>query len=366
MIRSSLVAVLASACLIVAPAAAVSSLAFVRPYTIQGEFVDDDGHVATDLSGLACTALPARHCLAVNDENQTAQFATIEDGRILPQSTIPLIGTQPSAATLGMAPEITTCPAGAKKYKEFDGEAVAYAAPYFYVVGSHGCGRHNQAFRLSSFLLARIRVDSRARPVDAQGHPLSEAAAGQAVETTYRLSDVLQRAPAVSAFFGKGLDEAANGLNIEGLAVVDDMLFVGLRAPSLEGKAYILGALLADLFAAGHAPAAAVPEVLAVELGPPTAKIGIRDLALFQDRLLILAGPAQEQSDVAYSLFLVEPRAGAKPTPVAAIPDLTKDGKRMKAESMTVLDAEGDTLRLLIMFDGLRNGEPREYRVSLK
>ena len=146
--------------------------------------------------------------LAVNDENQTAQFATLEDGRILPQSTITLIGKQPSAATLGKAPEVTTCPQPDKKYKEFDGEAVAYAAPYFYVVGSHGCGRNNQAFRLSSFLLARIRVDSQARPVDAQGHPLSAAAAGHAVDTTYRLSDALQRAPDVDdVLFEDGLVE---------------------------------------------------------------------------------------------------------------------------------------------------------------
>jgi Protein of unknown function (DUF3616) len=366
MSRSSLVTIVASACLVAATAATAGSLAFVRTYSLQGDFVDDDGNVATDLSGLACTALPARYCLAVNDENQTAQFATIEDGRIRPQATIPLIGPQPSAATVGTAPAVTTCPAGAKKYKEFDGEAVAYAAPYFYVVGSHGCGRNNQAFRLSSFMLARIRVDSHARPVDAQGQPLSAAAAGQAVETTYRLADVLQRASDVRAFFGTGLDEASNGLNIEGLAVAGGKLFVGLRAPSMQGQAYILGVALADLFAAGPAPSVAEPEVMAVELGPPTAKLGIRDLAPFQDQLLLLAGPAQEQDDVAYSLFLVEPRAGAKPTPVASIPDLIQDGKRMKAESVTILDARDDTLHVLIMFDGPRNGAPHEYRVSLK
>jgi hypothetical protein len=38
----------------------------------------------------------------------------------------------------------------------------------------------------------------------------------------------------------------------------------------------------------------------------------------------------------------------------------------MKAESVTVLDAHGDTLRVLIMFDGPPNGAPREYRITLK
>src|SRR4030095_5210819 len=102
--------------------------------------------------------------------------------------------------------------------------------------------------------------------VDAQGNQLSAAAAENAVETTYRISDLLQRASEVSAFFGKSLDEASNGLNIEGLAVAGDKLFVGLRAPSLDGKAYMLGASLADLFAAGNAPFVAVPEVIVVEL----------------------------------------------------------------------------------------------------
>src|SRR5215216_6425195 len=108
MIRSSIVAVAMSVCMVAATAAGAGSIEFVRAYSMQGDFVDDDGNVAQDLSGFACTALPARHCLAVNDENQTAQFATLEDGRIIPQATIPLIGTQPSAATVGKAPEGTT------------------------------------------------------------------------------------------------------------------------------------------------------------------------------------------------------------------------------------------------------------------
>jgi hypothetical protein len=251
------------------------------------------------------------------------------------------------------------------EFKDFDGEAVAYAAPYFYVIGSHGCGRKHGAFHPSSFILARIRVDSQGRPVDAQGRQVSEAASGDAVETTYRISDLLQHPSAVSPFFGKRLEEVYNGLNIEGLAVVGDKLFVGLRAPSVEGKAYIVGASLIDLFAPGNAPAAGKPEVIAIQLGPKTSRMGIRDLAPYKDRLLVLAGPAQHQSDVSYSLFIVEPRRGVRPTPIAAIPDVIEDSKRLSAESLTILNAQDDELRILIMFDGPKNGEPREYRVSL-
>ena len=84
------------------------------------------------------------------------------------------------------------------------------------------------------------------------------------------------------------------------------------------------------------------------------------DSVSFEFRLHLIFGL------LSYSLFIVEPRAGATPTPVASIPDLIKDGKRMKAESVTILDAQGDTLRILILFDGPRNGEPHEYRLSFK
>jgi hypothetical protein len=199
-----------------------------------------------------------------------------------------------------------------------------------------------------------------------RGIPCPPLLSGKPSKRRTALQTCCSGRPTCASSSAPDLDEASNGLNIEGLAVAGGKLFVGLRAPSLHGKAYILGVALAELFAAGHAPSVAEPEVMAVELGPPTAKLGIRDLAPFQDQLLLLAGPAQEQDDVAYSLFLVEPRAGAKPTPVASLPDLIQDGKRMKAESVTILDAQDDTLRVLIMFDGPRNGAPHEYRVSLK
>lgn len=341
--------------------AQAASVERVREYTVGPKnFLDDDDDTAVDISGFACTAVPARHCLAVNDENQTAQFARIEDGRIAPGDEIPLID-KPSPSTLGTAPSVA-CPKGEKKFKEFDGEAVAYAAPYFYVVGSHGCGRKHDVFRLSSFILARVRVNAEGQPVDAHGNILSAADAGRAVETTYRLADVLPRAGEAGAAFGKSLN-GANGLNIEGLAVIEDRLLVGLRAPSLNGNAFIVEASIADLFAPGHGRSQSAPKVLPIDLGADT---GIRDIARHGSELLVLSGPAQNQSGP-YTLSLFEPKEGAKARPIGAveIPDVVIDGERPKAEGLTILDVQGKTLRVLIMFDLLPNGGPREYRVTL-
>ena len=254
-----------------------------------------DGLGPADLSGIACIPIEqgkAYRCLAVNDETQTAQFATVEDGKIEAGEEIRLIGESPDPETVGARPRSVPCPKITDDFEELDGEGVAYAAPYFYIVGSHGCSRKKGKFRLSTFILARIRVDREGRPVDEAGNVLTGSQAHEAVETTYRLSDLLPRAKEAGAYFGKKLDADTKGLTIEGIAVQGENLFVGLRAPSLDGRAFIVRANVDELFRPGRepAPATALMETIPVALGPD---VGIRDLAPLPDgRLLILAGAA--------------------------------------------------------------------------
>src|SRR4051794_36251117 len=248
------------------------------PYAVAGELAGGrPGEEARDISGVAC--LPSagsapKRCLVVNDENRTAQFVTLDAGTVVPGEEVTLIGTEPSETTLGRAPTFETCPKNEVEFSDLDGEGVAYAAPYFYVVGSHGCSRKG-AFRLSSFILARFRVDADGAPVGPDGEALP-AGVQPPIETTYRLSDLFRSAPALRPFFGKGLDERSNGLNLEGIAVIGDRLFAGLRAPSVSGKAFLVEASVADLFAPGRDPAQAAPVVIPLALGEAS---GIRDLA---------------------------------------------------------------------------------------
>jgi hypothetical protein len=303
------------------------------------------GKAARDVSGLAC--LPpsdgVRRCLLANDENVFAQFATLKGERIAPGKTIALIGTTPSPATLGAKPSVA-CPKRGG-FGEFDGEGVAYAAPYFYVAGSHGCSRNTGEFRLSSFQLARIKVDGAGRPD------------GQA-ELTYRLGDALKVAGAAGVFFGRDL-MSADGLNLEGLAVTGDRLWAGLRAPAPADKAVLVGASLAELFAPGHEPLRSAPEIVAFDAGKGR---GIRDLAALSDgRLVALAGPRQDE-DVPYALVLVDPRQPAAARQLGELPDR----KKAKAEAIALLAETRNSLSLLIGYDGLKDGGFEEYHLPLK
>lgn len=315
------------------------------PYTVAAPLEGKHGDTAADISGIACLPPESggpRTCLTIDDESRKAQFVTIRGRAIEPGATLKLVGKKPSNSTLGRPPE-ATCPNGVVKSKDLDGEAVAYAAPFFYVSGSHGCARKKGTFQLSSFVLARVEV---------QGREVV------AVETTYRLSDALRRDPKL--LFANDL-MLRNGLNLEGLAVVGDRLYAGLRAPSLQGNAFLVSVSATSLFTPGSGPLEATAQdgIIALHLGENT---GVRDLAPLPDgRLLVLAGPAQEQADVPYALFVAEPRNGGALRKLGNLAPLRGAEAAGKAEAVAVLDSD----RILVFFDGLPNGGPREYRIKL-
>lgn len=307
------------------------------------DFAGKKRKAARDISGIACRP-PAGgewRCLVVNDESKAAQFATLTQTTIKPERPLPLIGDAAPAAS-GRQPTIS-CPKPGG-FGEFDGEGVAYADRVFYVVGSHGCSRHSGEYRPSSFLLARV-----APGTGETGTP----------ELSWRVTDLLAATGEVAPYLGKPLDAAANGLNIEGLAVVGDKLWLGLRAPSLDGRAFLVGGSTAELFKPGGEPLAEKPQLLAFPAG---TQRGVRDLAPLADgRLLVLVGPAQEQ-DLPYAILLLDP---ADPAATRELGEL-RSYKDAKAEALTVLAQERDELRVLVGYDGVRNGGFEEYRLKLR
>jgi Protein of unknown function (DUF3616) len=329
----------------------------LTPMQLSGAFAGKkNNETATDLSGISCLAPKgnSRVCLAVNDENKNAQFLTIDGDRMTVGEPITLIGDGPDGQTLGTPPKKLDCSEGEGKFGDLDGEGVAFSPPFFYVVGSHGCSRNKNEFKLGSFILSRIRVDDAGRPV-----------AQDAVQNTYRVSDILEHAGDAAKSFGKDL-KTEHGLNIEGIAADGDRLWFGLRAPLEKGQAFLVEASAKDLFAAGHdhSKANPIPPVNIALDG-----LGIRDLAMLPDkRLLVLAG-ATEGPEVPFRVFIANPADG-KTQDLGRLPAVTGivDNVQVtgKAEAITVLEIDADRIRAVVMFDGLPNGAPQIAEIPLK
>jgi hypothetical protein len=329
-----------------------------RIYQVSKPFTNDRGHVAMDISGVACMPSDAARspCVVIDDQGRFAQVASLENGRIAAGARLPLVGVEASKDTLGQPPSRAGCSGGVGKYKDLDGEAVAYASPFFYVVGSHGCGRHSGKYRSSSFILARI---PQAGVVSALSDP-AFIFDPSSVKTTYRLSEGLAAAPVVGPFFTRDLRDA-NGLNIEGLVVSGGILFAGLRAPTLDGMAFIVAVEVEKLFRPGAPINESDVRVISVPLGSDR---GIRDLALLNDgRLLVLSGPAHD-ARLPFEIYILNTADGT--TALVGVLGLLTDAPNAKAEAIFVLSQKDNVVDVLVMFDGLPNGVPREYRLSLK
>jgi hypothetical protein len=313
--------------------------------SVRGQISGKGGGAAEDISGMACMPKtgPETRCLLINDENTSAQFVSLNGSVLQPGAVLPIIGRVAPDNAVGTPPSITC--AGVKKFSDLDGEGVAYGDQQFYVVGSHGCSRNSNNFRLSSFVLARVSMAGAGETV-------------KSVELSYRLSDVLVAATQVGDRFGKPLDTVGNGLNIEGLAISGGKLWVGLRAPVDDGKAYLIGAPIRELFAPGDSKWIGVPDVRVL---PLSAGRGIRDLAsLSMDRLLLLSGPAQHQ-DIDYRLHMVDLKTSAPPILIGVLENVPGG----KAEVVAVLGESPEILEFVVMFDSVKNGGGLIYRVKL-
>lgn len=309
--------------------------------TVAGHF-GAYGEPSEDLSGLACDwqreGVPMR-CLAIEDEGQQAQWAFFDGAILRAGQRFDLLGV---GAPLGTPPD-GICAESDTDSDELDGEGAAYSDGIFYVTGSHGCSRYGDAYRPASFVVARIAPDD----------PVGEIRPGTvAIATSHRLSGMMRRDPALAPFFGTSL-LAANGLTIEGLAVDGERMVFGLRAPAIDGAAFLFETSATALFS---------PDIVGpgrsvrVSLGADT---GIRDLAFLPDgRLLILSGSAQEQ-DVPYRIHL---RTDDGAVTELATVDAWPGGK---AEAMAIVGMAANVATVMILFDGLSDGSPQRIDVDL-
>jgi hypothetical protein len=302
-----------------------------------------------NLSGAACSPRSNfNFCLAVNDEKKYAQFFTVGERSLRPTDLIRLLPDEVDGVEMD----------------EIDAEAVAVsdadAVPaYFYVTGSHGLSRTSGEFRPSQFYVFRF-------PLDGDGMPafsFSDENSASEIERSCRLGSIIAGDEVLGAFYRAPLD--GNGANIEGMAAKGRDLYFGFRGPSVDGNAFVLRLPESALFpddctvpaASSDAAQAdtAEGERFAIRLGEG---IGIRDLVAVPGGFLILTGLAADVDGPADVIFWDETLA-AESNGEESLRPLFHIDRAAKAESLTLLgSSEPDHYRLLIMFDGAKNGEP--------
>jgi hypothetical protein len=194
--------------------------------------------------------------------------------------------------------------------EEADIEGLDYAAPYLWFTGSHSLKRKKPKKRHSDeeaieqleaikpepnrYLLGRIPVVHgdlvAACDSDREGSEPVRAGCLKKTAGANVLIDVLEQDEHLKPFMA--LPSKDNGLDIEGLAVRDNRIFLGLRGPVLRGWAVILELAVFEQ----------APGVLALQDLDGTGRLlkkhfvdldglGIRDLCWLEDDLLVLAGP---------------------------------------------------------------------------
>lgn len=283
---------------------------------------------AKDLSGIA--AAPGGPALVVSDEPHAAQAARIDA----------------TARTVTAGPLVPLLPEGAEA--DLEGVAVSGDGRTFYATGSHGVGKKKGDLEPSRRFVFRI-----------PSPPAADGVFGPA-DASAALMDWTARDPVLGPYAGRPLQR--NGFNLEGLAWRDGRLWFGVRAPNLEGDAFVIETDPAALFAGG----ATTATLHRVRIGPG---LGLRELAAVRDGFLLLAGEACAEAtkqipdsfaaaaDPGYSLFAWRPGT-ASAVPVGRLPDAPG-----KAEGLLVLRDDEATVDLLVLFDGPAQGAPLAFRL---
>jgi hypothetical protein len=200
-------------------------------WPIKGKLIGKKGDKSKDVSGIACSTASGfpRSCLVIDDEVQHAQFVTVYDGKLVVGETVALIDDEYDDKPL-----------------ELDGEGVAYADGFYYVIGSHGYPRDRKQkldpVEDAAFIKARLAASSQIIRIGVlPGGGVSK------IERSAKLREVIRSEPVLQPFGDQRLE--SNGITIEGIAVRRGRIYAGFREPALsDGHAVILSAALEGVF----------------------------------------------------------------------------------------------------------------------
>lgn len=255
---------------------------------------------------------------------------------------------------------------------EIDIEGFDYNNYYLWIVGSHSVKREKPRKELTDleniqnlailipeinrYFLARIPLVNN-QLFSSCNHPENPdiKLTAACVETNKKgnlITKALAEDPHLGLFVSTNIPAKENGFDIEGLAVRENKIFLGLRGPVLRGLAMILEIEVKEK----NATSLRLRKIQEkrykkhfVDLGG----LGVRELCFDGDNLLVLAGPTMD-IDGPVKLFklsnildLNEDSLG-KPTLIMDIP--YSEGKD-HAEGIAILKTEDNQKSLLVIYD---------------
>ncbi len=262
----------------------------------------------------------------------------------------------------------------APEEEEIDIEGISYHDNYLWFVGSHSYKRKRVkpdksdkknfkrlatiATEPNRYILGRIPlIDGEllsSSPDPDNSKVKLTAAKLEVTEQGNTLMEALAEDSHLGAFIKAAIPGKDNGFDIEGIAVVQNRIFLGLRGPVLRGWAVMLEIELEE----------SAPGLLKLkEIGCDRELyrkhfinlngLGIRDLYLDGEDLLILAGPTMDLdgSICVYSLENVINLKGNTLTTPEIVIQIPHGNRDDRAEGITLFqDTCGET-RLLIVYD---------------
>ena len=245
--------------------------------------------------------------------------------------------------------------------RELDIEGIAVEDDYIYVVGSHSSKRKtvetDKSHKKNRKTFHHKKIDDQTNrdwlyriKVDAQMQ-LTE-------KREITLRNILKKHEILKTF--SQIPSKENGIDIEGIAVADDWIYVGFRGPVFRNNYVPVLKLKFD-----------DPENTVSLLWVNFGGGGIRDMAKVDDGFLIISGPVGDGSG-AYSVHHWDGRdmIPGKDRAPAEIGIVIKFGEIEppaggKAEGILILDQTGSSsYKFMIIFDGIKNGSPMLFKFS--
>ncbi|HEY9628178.1 MAG TPA: DUF3616 domain-containing protein [Coleofasciculaceae cyanobacterium] len=237
---------------------------------------------------------------------------------------------------------------------EVDIEGIAHENGNVYVVGSHSCKRvevkPEESYDRNRKALKKIKTESRRDYL----FRLHLDATSNTEHTS--LQPIIDSKKVLKLF--SQIPSKENGIDIEGIAVYKERLYVGFRGPVLRGN-------WVPVLKCKFANPITEADLIFVNLGGR----GVRDIIRVDNGFLILAGPVGDGSD-SYQVYfwngedcIPGERASGQVGQIEFLGEIPAY-ENMKAEGIALIKERKSDYEVVVVFDGVENGAPVRLKIA--